>query len=75
MNYYNGNNCLVNVNWNCVVNDYLLNVFWSVCGSDNDDDDGYGVYVYNLCVLNEAAYNTLILRDFAFSSSDVPNNQ
>jgi hypothetical protein len=25
--------------------------------------------------LNEAAYNTLILRDFAFSSSDVPNNQ
>lgn len=76
MNYYNGNNCLVSVNWNCVVNDYLLNVFWSVCGSDNDDDDdGYGVYVYNLCVLNEAAYNTLILRDFAFSSSDVPNNQ
>lgn len=67
----------MNVNWNCVVNDYLLNVFWSVCGSDNDDDDddGYGVYVYNLCVLNEAAYNTLILRDFAFSSSDVPNNQ
>lgn len=78
MNYYNGNNYLVSVSWNCVVNDYLLNVFWSVCGSDNDDDDGdddYDVYVYNLCVLNEAAYNTLILRGFAFSSSDVPNNQ
>ena len=78
MNYYNGNNYLVSVSWNCVVNDYLLNVFWSVCGSDNDDDDDdddYDVYVYNLCVLNEAAYNTLILRGFAFSSSDVPNNQ
>ena len=41
MNYYNGNNYLVSVSWNCVVNDYLLNVFWSVCGSDNDDDDEY----------------------------------
>lgn len=67
--------------WYCVVYEYnsLLNGIWSVCGSDNDDggddDDGYDVYVYNLCVLNEVVYNTLILRDFAFSSNDVPNNQ
>ena len=68
--------------WYCVVHEHnsLLNGIWSVCGSDNDggDDgggDGYGAYVYTVCALSEVVYNTLILRDFAFSSSDVPNNQ
>ena len=57
--------------WCCVVHEHnsLLNGIWSACGSDNDGggDDGYGA-----C---EVVYNTLTLRDFAFSSSDVPNNQ